>query len=443
MITNDADRRLMAWLEAEAPPREPEHLLEAVLLRTERTPRRPAWRIPERWTSMTTITTPVATGGRGGWALPAVIALVVLALVASLLVVAGNQPARVPAPFGSAANGKLVYEGGDDLLWIDPATGATGTIVATPAFEIVPQFSRDGTQLAWWQGGNPSGQEVADAVLTVARADGSGAAPLGTFQGPSSYAWSPSGDRIAVESLIDGRSSITVVDVASGRATALPIGFDATEPAFRPNGTELVFRGREGSGPWGLYIVGVDGADPRRLPLDEGFEEDRNYAENADFYLLDPAWSPDGKRLAFHTLEESLADPDPGFRVHVAAIDPSGNVTGQTTLPTEIAVDDEFQAAWLPDGSGLLTHRVEEVDHQLIRWTLGDGIKADGPGRALDTGRIRGNTLDFWFVGTPDGASALVWQERTPAVLVPMSGGPAVQTAIQPGPGASWQRTAP
>ena len=39
MTPNDADRRLTAWLEAAAPAREPDHLLDAVLERLREAPR--------------------------------------------------------------------------------------------------------------------------------------------------------------------------------------------------------------------------------------------------------------------------------------------------------------------------------------------------------------------------------------------------------------------
>ena len=69
-------------------------------------------------------------------------------------------------------------------------------------------------------------------------------------------------------------------------------------------------------------------------------------------------------------------DPDPGFRVHLAEMDPAGAVTAETLLDPGTAVDDEFEAAWLPDGSGLLPHRVEEADHGLVRWPIGERLDA-------------------------------------------------------------------
>ena len=114
------------------------------------------------------------------------------------------------------------------------------------------------------------------------------------------------------------------------------------------------------------------------LELDPGFKLDANYGVNMGYYFLAPAWSPDGSRLAYHTLEESTVDGDPGFRVRVADIDAAGAVTAETLLAPDPAIDDEFDAAWLPDGSGVVVHRVEEGEHDIVRWPIGERLEDAG-----------------------------------------------------------------
>lgn len=439
MTTNDADRLLTAWLEAAAPSREPGHLLDAVLETTARTSRRPAWRIPERWIPMATITTPVATGGRVLWVRVAVVALLLLALAAGLVLYAGSRPAPLPAPFGPAGNGLIAYEADGAILSIDPGTSRTGTIAGSSA--VAPAFSLDGASVAWVVAANP---EAPAETLKVARADGADARALGTYTGLSGGAWAPAGDRIAIISVIGGTPSLSMVDVATGSSTVLPIGVAVDQVAFRPaDGSQLVVRGQELDGTWGLYVVNVDGTDLRRLELDPGFQDNSTYSINADHFFLDPAWSPDGTRLAFHTLSEVLADVDPGFRVHVADVDRAGAVTSEIILNPGIAIDDEFAPQWLPDGSGLIVHRVEEADHLVIRWDVGAGPLREIEQVALETGRMRGNAYDVRFIVSPDGVSVLVWNLGDPALLVPTSGGPAETTELVVGETAAWQRTAP
>src|SRR5262245_55008402 len=97
----DADPRLSAWLDDVAPAREPEHLLGTVLARTARTKRRPAWRIPERWFSMSVITTRVSPAPQVPWRLIALAVMLAALLVAAALV-AGGKFRPVAPPYGPA-----------------------------------------------------------------------------------------------------------------------------------------------------------------------------------------------------------------------------------------------------------------------------------------------------------------------------------------------------
>jgi Tol biopolymer transport system component len=438
MTTNDADRRLSAWLETVAPAREPEHLLDAVLEQTARTSRRPAWRIPERWIPMTTITTPVTSGGSARWAVTVLTALLVLTLLAGTILIAGSRQPDLPAPFGVASNGLVVHDIDGDLVSVDPVTGASTVIHDAAGPQLAPTFSRDGTALAFLVPVDPSATEPAELELQVVNADGSGVRTLGTFTEPFGD-WSPSGDRIVLSSLVAGEPAITIVDVASGSSTLLDLGMPAEDPVVRPSDpNQLAFRGRAPDGTWGLYLVRIDGGAPTRLDLDPGFELDRNYGINTDYYFLAPTWSPDGRRLAYHTLEESSIDPDPGFRVRVAEIDSGGALTGEVLLAPEPGIDDEFDAAWLPDGSGVVVHRVEEGTYDIVRWPIGAQLEATATPLVLD-----GSLLPDRFVIAPDGTGVLAWRSGTPAYILPLDGGPAAPTGTMLGEDATWQRKAP
>ena len=132
--------------------------------------------------------------------------------------------------------------------------------------------------------------------------------------------------------------------------TGLPI---AENPVFRPSdGQQMAFRGQATDGTWGIYLIGRDGTNMQRLDLDPGLRERPDYyAENRDDYFHAAAWSPDGTRLMYYTLEPDPTSPaGPGFRIHIADVSAAGAVTADRKLEFDRSADDEFErvvvAAW-------------------------------------------------------------------------------------------------
>ena len=115
----DFDLLMTAWMEADAPRREPDGLVDAVLAQTATTRRRPAWVFPERWLPMQ-LTIPRPYIPRTAWIL-VVVALAVALAFAAIIVVGSRH--RVPAPFGFAGNGLVAFDGGGQIY----AQNADGT----------------------------------------------------------------------------------------------------------------------------------------------------------------------------------------------------------------------------------------------------------------------------------------------------------------------------
>ena len=121
--------------------------IDDVLADTAQRRQRPAWTFPERWLPMDIVTTRVPTT-----ALPlrqfGVLALIALLAAAALAVFVGAQ-ARLPAPFGPAANGLIAYSDMGDIFTLDPVNGATRAVVTGPEFDHDPVWSRSGTHLVF------------------------------------------------------------------------------------------------------------------------------------------------------------------------------------------------------------------------------------------------------------------------------------------------------
>ena len=127
---------------------------------------------------------------------------------------------RLPAPFGPAANGLIVYAAPTDPSWvdksdyqrpqgdiymIDPVTGTSSVLVGGPTVDGSPVVSLDGTRVAFVRD-TPAGQQLFAVDVT-----GGNPLPLigGSLPEIIDVAWSPDGTSIA---FIASRGSLEPVD---------------------------------------------------------------------------------------------------------------------------------------------------------------------------------------------------------------------------------------
>jgi serine/threonine protein kinase/Tol biopolymer transport system component len=165
-------------------------------------------------------------------------------------------------------------------------------------------------------------------VVEVSNTPTIGPTPTGGGQGQFAFASSRSGLPQIYLINIDGTGLQLVTDMENG----------ACQPSWSPNGSQLVFispcreRGEFFNNTYNdasLYVINVDGTGLRPLTTVPG----------SDF---DPAWSPDGKRIAFTSLRDGTRD------IYVLTLE-SGNVTRLTTV--EQPVQENSQPSWSPFGN--------------------------------------------------------------------------------------------
>jgi Tol biopolymer transport system component len=119
--------------------------------------------------------------------------------------------------------------------------------------------------------------------------DGSGMKRI-TYSGVSEVwpAWSPDGSRVAfVRYAPNMVAEIFVKNIQNGQLTRLTENsvYDS-DPAWSPNGSKIVFTSDRNGTNDDIWVMNSDGTDPRRLTTDPGNENE-------------PAWSPDGTKIAF------------------------------------------------------------------------------------------------------------------------------------------------
>lgn len=157
-----------------------------------------------------------------------------------------------------------------------------------------------------------------------------------------SPSWSPDGRSVAFVSDRDGHLGIWIRQVPGERAISVSLpGVDEAQPAWSPDGQRIAFvsarnRGGRlgiflGSRPIEIYVFGQDG-DLFVMPAFGGTA--RKLADDA----YDPAWSPDGSRLAFRSVREGE------WRLYTVVLE-----TGEIARLDGVE-PRALEPAWSPDG---------------------------------------------------------------------------------------------
>jgi Tol biopolymer transport system component len=106
----------------------------------------------------------------------------------------------------------------------------------------------------------------------------------------SAGSWDPAGRQLAVAVVREGRPAIAIINADNGdrvREVALPGVDEAFHPAWSPDGRRIAFSGLAG-GMSDLFVVELAGGTVRKL-TDDAFTD------------LSPSWAPDSRRLVWST----------------------------------------------------------------------------------------------------------------------------------------------
>ena len=335
-----------------------------------------------------------------------------------------------------AAHSPILVRGENGIVLVDPTTGAT-RLVPTGMAVARPAWSPDRSQVSFLGDKTPA---WSDGLWVV---DPDGGPPRKIADGVHMSAiavWSPDGRSIAYTGIADdgsaeGRESLAVhvVDVATGidRNLTAHTGRDAVTPSWAPDGRRLAFVARPDGGA-------SDASRPADvMTVDLATLEVRNLTRGSFPGVVRVLWSPAGDRLLAFGRSGSPNAATGRASLSLATIDAqSGEVrfvrhaihgTGLLWSP-----------AWSPDGRriafvdratdvvvvGPEGERRLETDRDLVgtvSWSPGGKeilVASGDPGRpfvVVDTGApvLRGRPLPLAYLpGSPPGVPQ--WGPATP-----------------------------
>jgi Tol biopolymer transport system component len=312
------------------------------------TPQRRRGLIAWPWTSALPAVPPSPTRRRlRGVAAMVVLALLVASSVAIVSLIGSLH--RLPPPFGLAKPGIIAFDSGGDIVVSNADGSGLRQLTFGAAADVQPAFSPDGTKIAY-QSLVESKDVVELFVMDVdgthrtmiatkpARVDVSGLVDIEWWR----LSWSPDSRSVSYTARVDGRPEIFVVRADGTGATMIgdPM-LEGQDPAWSPDGSRIAFHGGRYDAERGIYLMSADGSGLRRLTRQPGVLE----SNTGSYYM--PEWSPDGASIAYSVWSGEPAVQPKSQQIWIV------DVKTGVERPISNAAQFNDYPAWSPDGSRL------------------------------------------------------------------------------------------
>jgi Tol biopolymer transport system component len=193
----------------------------------------------------------------------------------------------------------------------------------TSEFEIT--YTADGNSYAFVQS---KGNLNLKLIIRDAGGKESVFDPGAGFAGVRRPSFHPKGERVCFAIPTNTGQELASVGRDGKDRITLTTGGINNWPAYSPDGKRIAFCSSR-DGDFDLYVMNSDGTDVKRVIRLAGMQ-------------ARPAWSPDGKRLAF------TWNRDGNYDIHIVNVDGSG-----LTRVTDSPERDDY-ATWHPDGRSIV-----------------------------------------------------------------------------------------
>ncbi len=242
-----------------------------------------------------------------------------------------------------------------EQVWMVRSSGGDAIALSAEfASSSEPRWSPDGKYLAFLsaRGGASSGKDADEEgkkqVWLLNMQGGEAQQLTDTIQDVTSFAWSPSSERLV---LVLQDPSIEEIEASQNKeksdAKAKPRPWVIDRLHFKEDEIGYLDRRRTH-----LYTLTL--SDRKQTQITSG-----------DFDDSDPAWSPDGKRIAFAS-NRSAPDPDRNFNADIWTVAADNTDQGKSLVQITTAPGTEGAPAWSPDGKSIAF--TTQIDDKLFQY---------------------------------------------------------------------------